>query len=74
MRINGEQALIVNSSRDYRLLKALASDIRLKILELLQNQELNISEIARRLEIPQSTATTSVLVLEKAGLVDSHIA
>jgi predicted transcriptional regulator len=74
MRTDGSQALIVNSSRDYRLLKALASDIRLRILELLQNQELNITDIARRLEIPQSTATTSVLVLEELGLVDSHIA
>ena len=67
-------ALVVDSSRDSKVLRALGADIRLRILELLQNQELNVSEIARKLGIPQSTATTSILALEAAGLIDIHTA
>ena len=67
-------ALIIDSSKDSKVLKALSSEVRVRILELLQNQELNVTEIARRLNIPQSTATTSILILEKAGFIDSHTA
>jgi predicted transcriptional regulator len=74
MQKKGQQALIIDSSRDTKALKALASDVRVRILELLQNQELNVTEIAKRLSIPQSTATTSILILEEAGLIDSHSA
>ena len=56
------------------VLKTLGVESRVRILELLQNQELNVNEIARRLHIPQSTAATGILALEKAGLVDSHSA
>ncbi|MDR1420469.1 MAG: helix-turn-helix domain-containing protein [Treponema sp.] len=72
MKRGGGQVLAVDSSRDARVLRALSSDVRLRILELLQNTELNVSEIARRLNIPQSTAATSILTLEEAGLVDSR--
>jgi predicted transcriptional regulator len=67
-------ALIIDSSRDSRILKVLGAEVRIRILELLQNQELNVKEIARLLGIPQSTAATSILVLEEAGLIDSHTA
>ena len=68
------RALIIDSSRDSRVLKALGTEVRVRILELLQNQELNVMEIARQLGIPQSTAATSILILEEAGLIDSHTA
>jgi predicted transcriptional regulator len=71
---NGSQVLIIDSSRDSKFLRVLASDTRIKILELLQNQEMNVTEIARRLSIPQSTTTTSILALENAGLVESRTA
>jgi predicted transcriptional regulator len=67
-------ALIIDSSKEIKVLKALSSDTRIRILEILQNQELNVTEISRRLGIPQSTATTSILILEEAGLIDSHTA
>jgi len=67
-------ALIIDSSKNIKVLKAFSSEARVRILEILQNQELNVSEIARKLGIPQSTATTSLLILEEAGLIDSHIA
>ena len=68
------RSLIIDSSRDNRVLKALSTEVRMRILELLQNQELNVMEISRQLGIPQSTAATSVLILEDAGLIDSHSA
>ncbi|MDR2418017.1 MAG: ArsR family transcriptional regulator [Treponema sp.] len=47
--------------------------MRIRILELLQNQELNVTEIAKRLAIPPHAAT-SILALEEAGLINSHSA
>ena len=67
-------ALIIDSYRDSRVLKVLGAEVRIRILELLQNQELNVTEISRKLGIPQSTAATSILSLEEAGLIDSHSA
>jgi predicted transcriptional regulator len=72
MKQDKSQSLIVDSLRDSKILKVLGTEVRIRILELLQNQELNVTEIARQLGIPQSTATTSILVLEEAGLIDSH--
>jgi predicted transcriptional regulator len=69
-----KHALIIDSSQNSKVLKALGSDTRVRILEVLQNQELNVTEISRKLSIPQSTATTSILTLEEAGLIDSHTA
>jgi predicted transcriptional regulator len=67
-------SLLIDSSRDSKILKALGAEVRVRILELLQKQELNVSEISRKLNIPQSTTTTSILILEEAGLIDSHLA
>jgi predicted transcriptional regulator len=72
MKQGKTQALIIDSSRDSNILKVLGAEVRIRILELLQNQELNVTEIARQLGIPQSTATTSILALEEVGLIDSH--
>ena len=55
-----------------RTLRALASEPRLKILELLANDLLNTSEIAAALGVPLSTATLHVNLLEEAGLVVSE--
>ncbi|MCL2320228.1 MAG: ArsR family transcriptional regulator [Treponema sp.] len=68
------RALVIDTSRDIRILKVLGTEVRIRILELLQNQELNVMEISRRLGIPQSTTATSILMLEDAGLVDCHTA
>jgi predicted transcriptional regulator len=74
METGRPQALIIDSSRDGKVLRSLSSEVRVRILELLQNQELNVTEIARKLGIPQSTSATSILALEEAGLINSHSA
>ena len=49
--------------------KALSSEVRIEILKLLEQQSLNVNEIAEKLEIPASSAAMNVRVLEEAGLI-----
>lgn len=56
-----------------QVLKALASEPRLRVLELLSDQVLNVSEIAEALDIPLSTATLHINSLEEAGLVNTEL-
>jgi predicted transcriptional regulator len=63
-----------NENGDLELiLKSLASSPRLKILKLLSDQVLNISEIGEALGIPSSTATLHVNTLEEAGLIKTEL-
>jgi predicted transcriptional regulator len=52
--------------------KALSSEIRISILKLLDNEAMNISELAQALQIPVSTAALQIKVLEEAGLVTTQ--
>lgn len=49
--------------------RALSSDLRLKILELLNERSMNIIELAQRLEVPISTVSNSIVILEEADLI-----
>lgn len=49
--------------------KALASDVRLRILDIIQEKPLNVSEIASKAAIPISTAALHIKILEEAGIV-----
>jgi predicted transcriptional regulator len=62
-----------SSGSSETILKALASTTRLKILELLSSQVLNISEIGEALDLPASTATLHVNILEQAGLINTEL-
>ncbi|MBC7218056.1 MAG: helix-turn-helix domain-containing protein [Candidatus Caldatribacterium sp.] len=68
MRKSGS-ILVLNANKDVEVLKALSSDLRIRILELLNGKRLNVNEIAHALGIPQSTAAVNIKALEKAGLV-----
>ncbi len=59
----------VHSPETQQVLKALASDTRVRILDLLSSQLLNVSEIAEALNIPLSTANLHIKSLEEAGLL-----
>ncbi len=54
--------LDVSRDREHSLLvlKALASEWRLRILELLNTEQLSVNQIAQKLDIPLSTATMHV--------------
>ncbi len=48
--------------------RAISSPVRLEILRLLVESNLNIGEIARKMDLPQSSTAFHLKLLEKAGL------
>jgi predicted transcriptional regulator len=68
--VNGDgRIFIINPREDIETLKALASEPRVQMLELLSKRKLNVNEIAENLNLPQSTVATHISILEKAGLI-----
>jgi predicted transcriptional regulator len=67
--MGGQDIFVVNALEDIEVLKGLASEQRIRILQLLRNEALNVNQLSTTLELPQSTVATNVLILEKAGLV-----
>jgi predicted transcriptional regulator len=53
--------------------KALGSETRLEILRFLSAHTCSVSEIAEALDLPPSTATLHINVLEKAGLIQTDL-
>lgn len=51
------------------LYEALASDVRLRMLELLAERESNVKELAERLDLSAAIVTMHVRKLEEAGLI-----
>jgi predicted transcriptional regulator len=56
-----------------KVFKALNSEPRLRILELLSNRLLNVSEIAQALDMPLSTTTSHISILEASGLIRTEL-
>lgn len=67
-----EKTLVLSSRDDAEIIKALSSDVRLKILDVLSAEPCNVNDIAGRLDLPQSTVATNVAILEKTGLIDTE--
>lgn len=62
--------LVVDPEEDLEVLKGLASPVRVKILKLLHVQgPLNVNDIAEALQLPQSTVSSNVQILEEANLI-----
>ena len=62
--------LVVDPEDGLETLKALASAVRVKVLKLLHvNGPMNVNEIAAKLELPQSTISSNIQILEDAGLI-----
>jgi len=53
--------------------KALGSETRLGILRFLSRHTSTVLEIAEALELPASTATLHINILEKAGLIETNL-
>lgn len=49
--------------------KALGSEVRLHIMQMLDECSMNIEELSQRMGVPISTVSNNVVVLEEAGLV-----
>jgi predicted transcriptional regulator len=62
--------LVVDPEADMPVLKGLASPARVSILKLLHEKgPINVNEIADILDLPQSSVSTNVQMLEEAGLI-----
>jgi predicted transcriptional regulator len=62
--------LVVDPEDDLDVLRGLASAVRVKILKLLHvSGALNVNDIAAALDLPQSTVSSNVQILEDAGLI-----
>jgi predicted transcriptional regulator len=62
--------LIVDPEEGQDVLKAFASAARVKVLKLLHTQgALNVNEIAQALDLPQSSVSANIQMLEDAGLI-----
>jgi predicted transcriptional regulator len=62
--------LVVDPEDDLDELRGLASAVRVKILKLLHiSGALNVNDIAAALDLPQSTVSSNVQILEDAGLI-----
>ena len=56
----------------YRIAHALASPVRLRIMQALCNSSMNVGELSQMLDIPMSTTALAVKTLEEAGLITSE--
>lgn len=74
---SGNRVLKLNGDTDdaqlERVLKALDSLNRIRILRLLANRVASVNEIAAALELPMSTTALHVETLEQAGLIRSEL-
>jgi predicted transcriptional regulator len=66
--------LMIEAKESLEILSALASEPRLAIVELLNNRKLSVNEIAKELNLPQSTVSTNIKILEEAGLITVEVA
>ena len=64
---------IDESDRLIKVAHALASEIRIAILKLLNFQKLNINELAEKLDLPVSTIASNIKVLEDSGLIKTEL-
>ena len=69
---NNGRIMIIQLPQDFKALKGLASDVRLRILEILRKGERNVNEITREMGLPQSTIATNIMLLEDARLIETR--
>lgn len=58
-----------NPDEIVKICHALSTKIRVDILKLLRSENLSVVDISNRLNIPFSTASSNINILEKAGLI-----
>ena len=65
--------LLIDPEEGMDVLKGLASPVRIRILKLLHiNGALNVNDIAAALDLPQSTVSSNVQILEEASLIKTE--
>jgi len=67
-----QNILFANMNEMPAIARALDSEIRCKMLQLLMKSSMNIKQLCQALEIPQSTCTINIQILEKANLIKTE--
>jgi len=67
------RTLILDGQEAIRVVKALSSDVRLQILNLLSSQILSVSDIAAELGLSLAATGINVKKLEEAGLIHTYL-
>ena len=66
--------LVVDPLEQLNVVKALASEVRVRVLRLLETHgQMNVNDIARELGLPQSTISSNLQILEAANLVATKV-
>lgn len=64
---------LTTDSESLQVYEALASEVRLRIIELLDRREMHIKELAAELYLSSAIVSTHVAKLQKAGLISSKM-
>ena len=67
-----KRVMIIQLPQDFKAVKGLASEVRLKILEILRTRDRNVNEITQEMGLPQSTVATNIMILEEAHLIETR--
>ncbi len=65
------RVMVIQLPQEFKAVKGLASELRLKILEILRAGDKNVNEIAKEMGLPQSTVATNIMILEEAKLIET---
>lgn len=67
--------LTIDAHENENAIRALSAPVRVQLLRLLCSKgPMNVNDMARALDLPQSTVATGIQILEEAGLVESRLA
>ncbi len=67
-----DQIVVVDPRDRLDLLKSLASEVRIRILDLLNREgPKNVNQVAEELDLPQSTISANIQVLVDVGLIET---
>ncbi|KUP24557.1 ArsR family transcriptional regulator [Paenibacillus sp. DMB5] len=64
---------LTTDSESLKVYEALASEVRLRIIDLLGTEEMHIKELAERLYLSSAIVSSHVTKLQKAGIVSSQM-
>jgi predicted transcriptional regulator len=65
-----QRLLTIDFESSSKIMGALSSATRRRIVQLISGRTLNINQMAAELALPQSTVATNVKILEEAGLIE----
>lgn len=70
--MRGKVLKVRNDEEVVLISKALASEPRKRILDILNNNEMNLNDISEKLNMPAPSVTVNIKKLEEAGLIETE--